>query len=394
VTDDHRMPPWVWVLAGVAGLGSLALGALLLSLPLLFPSDLDAAAVTLIGYGLISMTLGISLCVVGRHGWQQRPPHRFYARWGWGIFLVLSLVLGVVGASIPLERQSGFLSGTLHFSMITLPGLLLFSLLSLAAGTNAALSIRRMLLGVIGGASSVVLALPVEIIGLFLSALSVMVVMMAMPRGHAEIARVMQVYSEWMATSQFDESDLVGLLSSPFVLITLGLTLAVIAPAIEEFGKTLVMGVLGLRRRTSLLPSFLMGAACGLGFAWFEGIGNGALGMSTSWGGSVIVRSLATAMHALTSGIIGLGWGWFWRGRRWALPIGYMVAFLLHGLWNLNVVLSLAGVSLMPTADGLATVAVALAVLIQLALVGIVAVALFAIPLVLRRSTKRDLEAT
>jgi len=390
VTVGHGTSRWVWGLAVVAGVVALVLGGCLGLLPLLFPTELSGTLIPLIGYGLIALTLGLSLFVVGIRGWQQRPVLLFHSRWAWVVFLLLSLVLGAVGVSLPSESQSGVLFGAIHFALIALPGLLIFSLLSLAAGASSALSIRRMLLGVVGGAASIVLALPVEVIGFVLSAVAVTVVMIMLPQGGAEIDRVMQLLGSLQGMTEIDESDLLALLSSPLVLATLGVTLAVITPAIEEAVKTLATGVLGLWRKTALLPSFLMGAACGLGFALFEGVGNGALGLATAWGAGVALRFLATGMHALTSGIVGLGWGWFWRGKRWLLPLCYVTAFLLHGLWNLNVVLSLAGASLMGTSEVLASISVAMGVLIQLGLVMVVITGLIAIPFVLRRGERGD----
>jgi len=387
VTDDAHMPQWVWALGGLAGLGLIALGGLLVFLPLIMPVALEGAVVAVAGYGLISLTVGLCLCGIGLRGWQNRSSRRFYSRWAWGVFLALSLIIGATGVSFPAEHQSGFLFAPFHFALITLPGLVLFSLVSLLAGSDAAISVRRMLLAVIGGASSVTLALPVESVGMMLSGLVGVVFTLLTPGGQAEIDRIVQLMMRWMETPPSDESEIMGLLASPLVLITLGLTLAVITPIAEEFGKTFVMGFLGIWSRPSLLPSFLMGAACGLGFAWFEGVGNGALGLgaSSAWGISVSMRFLATAMHALTSGILGLGWGWFWQRRRWALPLCYAMSVLFHGLWNLNVVLSLAGAALSAESEVMGTVLITSGVLVQVALTGMVLVALVSIPLVLRR---------
>ena len=387
MTDGVHIPQWVWVLGGLVGLGLIALGGLLVLLPLIMPAALEDVVVVVASYGLISLTVGLCLCGVGLRGWQNRSSRRFYSKWVWGLLLALILIIGVIGASFPAEGQSGFLFAPLHFALITLPGLLLFSLVSLLAGSGAAISIRRMLLAVIGGVSSIILALPVEFIGLMLSSLVGAAITLLTPGGEAEIDRIVQLMMRWVETPPSDESEIMGMLASPLVLMTLGLTLAIITPVVEEFGKTLVMGLLGIWSRPSLLPSFLMGAACGLGFAWFEGVGNGALGLgaSSAWGISVSMRFLATAMHALTSGILGLGWGWFWRRRRWALPLCYVVSVLLHGLWNLNVVLSLAGAALNTTSEVMGSVAIIAGVSVQVALTGMVLVALVSIPLVLRR---------
>ncbi len=387
MTDDVHRPQYVWALGGLAGLGFIALGGLLVLLPLIVPAAFEGVVVAVAGYGLISLTAGFCLCGVGLRGWQNCSARRFHSKWAWGVFLALSLSIGAIGVSFPAERQSGFLFAPIHFALITLPGLMLFSVVSLLAGSDAAISVRRMLLAVIGGVSSIILALPVEFVGMMFSGLVGVAFTLVTPGGEAEIDRIIQLMMRWVETPPSDESEIMGMLASPLVLITLGLTLAVITPIVEEFGKTLVMGFLGIWSRPSLLPSFLMGAACGLGFAWFEGVGSGALGLgaSSAWGISVSMRFLATAMHALTSGILGLGWGWFWRRRRWALPLCYAVSVLIHGLWNLNVVLSLAGAALRATSEVTGTVVIIAGVSVQVALTGMVLVALVSIPLVLRR---------
>jgi hypothetical protein len=127
-----------------------------------------------------------------------------------------------------------------------------------------------------------------------------------------------------------------------------------------------------------------------LGFAWFEGISNGALalGESVGWAGSVGVRFFATAMHALTSAVIGLGWAAYWRGRRWALLGAYALAVLFHGAWNLNVILSLAGAGL-GDAPPLGTVLAVVGMGVQGGLILVALGALFGIPAVLRRREQR-----
>ena len=139
-----------------------------------------------------------------------------------------------------------------------------------------------------------------------------------------------------------------ALLASPMVIITLVFTLAVVTPLVEEFGKALIVGVMGIWVRPSALTTFVWGTACGLGFAWLEGISNGAIGLGGAavWLGGVGLRFFSTAMHCMTSGLIGLGWGWSWGGRRWALPLAYGVAVFFHALWNLAVIVGLGGLGL------------------------------------------------
>ncbi|MBN1248748.1 MAG: hypothetical protein JXC32_13900, partial [Anaerolineae bacterium] len=331
--ETAHLPRPVWAFSVLLGLGLVAFGGLFVVAPLAFPGFFGSIAVVTAGFGLIMLTLGIGMVVAGIAGWRAQPARRFYTQWGWLVFAALSLVIGGLGIALPGEAQSQLFFAPIHFALITLPGLLLFSLLALVVGRDHAITLRRMILAVAGGASSILLAIPVEVIGLLLSAAVAAGLILLTPSGAAELNDLLALLMQWAERPPSDQEEIMAVLVSPLALITLSLTLAVVTPLIEELGKTLVMGVMGIWVKPSSLTAFLWGAACGLGFAWFEGISNGALalGQSLGWAGSVGVRFFATAMHALTSGIIGLGWAAYWQGRRWWLPLSYAIATVFHG---------------------------------------------------------------
>jgi hypothetical protein len=110
------------------------------------------------------------------------------------------------------------------------------------------------------------------------------------------------------------------------------------------------------------------------------------LGGAAGWLASVGVRFLATAMHVLTSGVVGLGWGWAWRRRWWALPLCYVAAVAFHGLWNLNIVMALGGLGMAGSQQGLGAVSVVVAIFVQIMLVLVMLMALAVIPLALRKA--------
>ncbi len=384
---NTRLPSWFWISAALGGVGLLGLGLVLVVFPFVFPASLDAFSVVVVGYGLIGAFLGISLIVAGSRGWRQIPGRRFCSPRSWWIFLLLSVLFGIAGLLLPPELQIKPLFGPFHSALIVLPGLFLFSLLSLAAGTEAALSFRRLVLMLSGGASSVFLAIPAEILGLLISAVASVGVALLLPRGAAEVETLLSLFQRWAERPPTDEAEFLAVLTSPVVLMTLALTLGIAAPLIEEFVKTLVMGVVGIWVRPAVRASFVWGAACGLGFAWLEGVSNGAMGLGGlgGWIATVTTRFLATAMHMLTGGLVGMGWGWYWQGRRWRLLLAYGGAVIVHGAWNLNLVLSLGGLSLSSTAP-LASGAVLVAgVLFQLTLILISLVGVVGIPFLLRR---------
>ena len=90
-------------------------------------------------------------------------------------------------------------------------------------------------------------------------------------------------------------------------------------------------------------------------------------------------------MHCLTSGLVGLGWGWFWQGRKWVLPLAYGVAIVFHGLWNLAVILGLSGVGLTASVPPAGYLAIGLGVLLEVSLALVALLSLVLIPLVLRK---------
>ncbi len=381
------VPRWLWIVGLLVGVGLSGLGLTLVGLSFVSTASLQALAVVIAGYGLIAMTLGIGLCVAGLRGWRGRPSRQFPVKRAWLVFLLLSIVFGAIGALLPQNLQDRPLFAPFHYAMILLPGLFLFSLVALSAGPRGAISYRRLVMLLTGGASTVLLAVPVEIAGLVASGAIGALVTLLLPGGSAQIDRLTALAQQWSIHPPTDPAELVGIVTSPMVIITLVLSLSVIAPLIEEFGKTLVMGVIGIWVRPSVLTSFVWGVACGLGFAWLEGVSNGAIGIggTAGWLGSVGVRFFATGMHCMASGLLGVGWGAFWRGRRWALPLAYVGAVAFHGFWNLNVILSLGGLAWSTTNATLGGLAMTLGVFFESTLILVSLSALIGIPLTLRR---------
>ena len=114
------------------------------------------------------------------------------------------------------------------------------------------------------------------------------------------------------------------------------------------------------------------------------------LGQTSEWIGGVGMRVFASAMHAFTSGLLGLGWGLFWQKRYWALPLAYFIAVAFHGLWNFNVVGMLGGASLAlessPLWGGLSLLSVG----VQISLSLIAPVILILIPVILKVYTAKQ----
>ncbi len=378
----------LWLLTAILGiLGSLlSLTGMFMALIVPFPGG-DVPGTVMTSIGMAGLLWGIGLVWAGISGWKQKPSPRMYSKWVWIVLLGITIGLFGIGFAIPSSAHGNPLFAILHLGLILCPALLLMFWLTTAAGNEAAPTARQTLVTTVGGVMSIALALPIELIGLFITSIGVTMVTTFLPGGEAEVNQLLSYLQQWQQMPTSDMEALISFIGSPVVLVTLAITLSIITPLVEEFGKTLVMGVMGVWKRPGLRQSFIWGAMCGLGFAIMEGVANGALGLGdvTGWLGGVGSRLFATAMHALTSGMLGLGWGLFWRKRWWALPLTYIGAVIFHGLWNLNVVLLIGGMSI---GEAVSPAGYALSVFgigVELILILLTPLGLFGIPLWLRK---------
>jgi hypothetical protein len=341
-----------WALVGGLGVLSIFIALPTIGLIVLLSSGQgDPLTVMLTGLGLLGLALGIGLTWAGLSGYYELPSPKFYSIGGLGILLLLTG--GVLGLAllIPPARQFSALFAPLHLAAITFPALFLLLLITWAAGREAALTLRQLMVTLTGGAMTIIIALPVELIGFMVSMFIVTMVTLFIPGGEAELTRLMTLIEGWTEAPSMTMDETLDLLASPIVLPVLGLTLAVVTPLVEELGKTLILGAMGLFERASLTRAYLWGVACGIGFAILEGVTNGVMGLGVTggWLSGVGSRAMATVMHAITSGLIGLGWGITWRRRRsgrWALPLTYGGAVIIHGLWNFSTLLTIGGAGL------------------------------------------------
>ncbi len=344
------------------------------------------------GVGLIAIIFGGGLVWAGLSGRSGVPSPLFYSRFGWLILGTLTLLTIGIGVFIPVRFQLNPLFAPLHLIVMSFPALALLLMIALLVGRHAAPTFREAVLTLTGGASSILLALPLEIVALVIVLIVVAVIALIFPGGEAELMRLTGLVENWQEMEPTMDEAL-SLLASPIVLLGLTLLLAVATPLIEEFTKGIVVGLLGFWKRPGLLSSFAWGAACGLGFAIVEGVTNGSmsLGDTAGWVGSIGARALATTMHAFASGVVGLGWGLFWHKRWWwALPLSYLCAVLFHGLWNFNVILLLGGAAEGVSGSGIGFAVLFVGIVLGLITVVTALVGVFAVPLLIRRYEKPE----
>ncbi|MCD6345185.1 MAG: PrsW family intramembrane metalloprotease [Anaerolineae bacterium] len=352
----ERQKPILWLLTAiVAGCLMLVSSAGILLAFWLPGREADSTPILLACAGLVGLAFAIALLGVSRNAWHGRPSPTVYSRRSWLVLLGGWVLMGVGAFVLPAPLHSAVWFAPFHLAMIAFPALLLFSLVTLAAGREAAPTRRQTVISVGGGIFFMGGAMLLELLGLLFNSFLVVMLAALTPAGQVEVDRLLATMQHWaqLAPDEISLESVLALLASPVILGILALTLAVFTPIIEEIGKTVFIALLGYWKRPGLLTAFLWGVASGLGFAIVEGIFNGGLGLldMNNWFVGVTMRIPATAMHALTSGLVGLGWGCFWQQRRrWVLPLSYLAALSFHGLWNLSAVGIIGGVAFSATA--------------------------------------------
>ncbi|RJP50156.1 MAG: PrsW family intramembrane metalloprotease [Anaerolineaceae bacterium] len=127
-------------------------------------------------------------------------------------------------------------------------------------------------------------------------------------------------------------------LTNPLTLVMGLFLLSVVTPLVEETAKSLPVWA-AWRKLESPAQGFALGALSGAGFGLVEGLLVSASPNAT-WGTTLAVRAASSAMHIITSGLVGWGLGKAAQQKR-ALPAlgGYLLGISIHGIWNACVVI-------------------------------------------------------
>ena len=121
-------------------------------------------------------------------------------------------------------------------------------------------------------------------------------------------------------------------LNKPGILFGFLAYIAVLVPVIEELIKPIGVWLLAGRKLTPA-EGFTAGVISGAAFGLFENLVNA--GEGASWAGLAAMRIGTTAVHVLTTGLMGWAWVNFWQNKKFLrLLLTYTTAVLIHGLWN------------------------------------------------------------
>jgi hypothetical protein len=125
---------------------------------------------------------------------------------------------------------------------------------------------------------------------------------------------------------------------------------AVLVPLIEELFKPIGVWLL-VGRKPTPAQGFSAGVLSGAGFALFE---NFTLAASSGeeWSFVILARLGTTMIHLLTTGLTGWALALAWQENRYIrLAVTFLVAVVIHGLWNGLVILSIIPVFLPANAN-------------------------------------------
>ncbi|MEO8973974.1 MAG: PrsW family glutamic-type intramembrane protease [Ktedonobacteraceae bacterium] len=117
---------------------------------------------------------------------------------------------------------------------------------------------------------------------------------------------------------------------------------AILGPVIEETVKPLAV-VAFIGRVRSASEAFVLGMACGIGFALIETVGYIGLGY-TDWLTVALERTGASLLHGFGAGMVALGWYYLFHAKnyRFLKFIGcFAYAIFQHFVWNATALLAL-----------------------------------------------------
>jgi RsiW-degrading membrane proteinase PrsW (M82 family) len=145
-----------------------------------------------------------------------------------------------------------------------------------------------------------------------------------------------------LTTRVLASHDLEELFYSPTLVVAL-VGAALVAPVVEELTKPLAV-ILLARRLRGPAEAFLVGMACGVGFAIIENMLYEAAG-GRMWAAIATLRAIGGVLHPLNAGLVAVGWYGVRHGLpgAWRRLIGlFGLAVGFHAIWNGSLTLLLS----------------------------------------------------
>jgi hypothetical protein len=343
---EPRVTASAWdVFALIAGIGGpvLALFASLL-VAVALPGNRASLPLLLSIFIAVGM-LGVPLAWHAGRRLQGLASPRWQSHWGWlaaaGGVIVLMMIVGQTAVSLALVPE--WVLAVAQPVIFVAAGA---ALLAIAAGDWPGLSRVRAWGHLVSGAwFSVLLAFTAEVVLVGGLGIVVLVAWLAVDPDQAR-----EILALLRSMESFNPDAFLEFALQPLAVVLTFLVVSLLIPMVEELLKPLGV-ILLLGRRPVPMDAFLGGVLGGLGFAITETLSN-LISISDPWFLLVLARMGTLAMHGLTAGIVGWGWGQLAARRPLRLAGAFAGAVLLHGVWNgCVVVLVFAGLYLAQNPD-------------------------------------------
>jgi len=249
------------------------------------------------------------------------------------------IILGVVGSGLALwigsQIQGVDSVNWIVLPVLTIPAIALPLWTILGAGTRkASLNSRWRTWAVLGFSMTIVpfiliiaeTAIALVIFMIFIAYLVIH------PRLTIEIQRLSAQFAYVDPASEKALELLVPFLTKPSVVITILIFFSILVPLVEELFKPLGVWLLN-GKLNSPSQGFALGALSGAGYGLVESVNVSR--QVGEWGSLLYTRIGTGWLHVTTSALMGAAIVMAWRERRYLRLFGtYLLAVLLHGLWN------------------------------------------------------------
>jgi hypothetical protein len=320
--------------AGIAacGLAVLAFGLITVSDYIRGQSDTGFLGIwTTVGFGLLGV-VGIPAFRLGLQRFMGDKAARSRRPSGHWLLVVVLFPVGLGLGYWIFGPSSGPRSLGLLANLVTIGSPVLFAaVLVQRLGVNISSS-RAWTHFLLGAWMIPFLAFFLELLAVLLGLIGVAFGLNATSTGRAALLRLGSNPSEWLSGPHPDVLHLLG--GQPWILVVALGFLTLFIPLIEEALKS-ISSWPTLRAWRSGSEAFVGGALGGFGFALSE-----ALFLTqpdSSWVTTALSRGGATMMHGFGAALTAWGLAEALIHRKWwRLPVAYLTAAFLHGLWNLG----------------------------------------------------------
>jgi len=292
------------------------------------PAAQQAIALTTIAMlslvpGLILTYHGISASM-GEGSGEFRPPVALWALVAYAAVLVAGGL--VMASTTPIAAPMP----ALHVLAAALPGVTLVAMAS-RGGTLGGRAVRFLTWRQVTLAMAISMAVGTAI-ALYVESLGSLgaILLMLVHNGAFEFARDSSDVNDVIRNSRF-------ILTRNEQFVANLITAAVLAPLAEEFSKGLGVRFM-MRRETTRLQAFVLGAAAGAAFGFLEAMLYGLAGIDNGlgyWWLIMLVRGGSTTLHVFNTALVGLAW-WYWSigGKPRRALVLFAAAVCSHAVWN------------------------------------------------------------